>query len=183
MTQLIGVTGLARSGKDSFGYACVKQGWRRTAFADALKVATAHIANEQSHLYFDDVTKEEFTDALGMTRRSALQKVGKAVRDSVGPETWVRRALQEWAANGCPPTVVTDCRYPNEAEAIRKLGGTIVRIVRPGSGLAGEAGQHESEARLPDNLVDVEITNDGSMGELAMEAAKVIAMIRNGAKP
>jgi hypothetical protein len=176
MNNILGITGVARSGKDSFASALVQQGFRRIAFADALKLATALIANEDSHLYFDEFAKEQHTDALGMTRRSALQKVGKAVRDSVGEDTWVNRALNEWRSSGKPDTVISDCRYPNEAIAIRAMGGTIIRINRPGLvGLTGEAAQHESEARLADDLVDVEVYNDGTIGDLHAEARKILA--------
>lgn len=174
MSKLIGITGLARSGKDSFGNILVsKHGFKRTAFANALKTAVAYIANEDTTLYFDDETKELYTEALDTTRRMALQKVGSAVRLALGPDTWVRRVIRAWEAQGCPPTVITDVRYENEAEAIRSRGGIIVRVVRPGSGLTGEAAQHESEMRLADNLVDIEIVNDGTLSELAFEARKV----------
>jgi len=174
MTTLIGITGLARSGKDEFSKTFVKHGFKRAAFANALKTTVAYIANEDAPLYFDDVTKEEFSDALGMTRRSALQLMGSAVRDTLGVDTWVNRTIRGWKAQGRQPTVITDCRYPNEAEAIKAEGGIIVRIIRPGAGLTGVQGAHESERGLPDDLVDIEITNDGSLGELAAEALKVI---------
>lgn len=173
MTQLIGITGIARSGKDEFGLALAKYGFKRTAFASALKVAVAYIANEETNLYFADDTKEEYTEALKTTRRMALQKVGSAVRASLGPDTWVRRVIRAWDAQGNPPTVVTDLRFANEAQAIRERGGIIVRITRPGSGLTGEAAAHESEAGLPDDMVDVEIVNDGTLSELQAEAKKV----------
>jgi hypothetical protein len=176
MTNLIGITGLARSGKDSFSATFVKHGFKRAAFANALKTTVAYIANEEAPLYFDDVTKEEYTEALGMTRRSALQKMGSAVRDTLGKDTWVNRTIRGWIAQGRQPTVITDCRYENEAMAIRNNGGIIVRIVRPGSGLQGEQGAHESEAGLPDELVDIEIVNDGTLGELAVEALKVVRL-------
>lgn len=181
MSNLIGITGLARSGKDEFSKTFVKHGFKRAAFANALKMTTAYIANEDSGLYFDDVTKEEFSEALGMTRRSALQKMGSAVRDTLGVDTWVNRTIRGWIAQGCQPTVITDVRYPNEAQAIREQGGVIVRIVRPGSGLQGEQGQHESERGLPDELVDIEVTNDGTLGELAAEALKVVRLSGLGA--
>lgn len=182
MTQLIGITGLARSGKDAFSVTFVKHGFKRAAFANALKVATAYIANEESTLYFDDETKEEFTDALGMTRRSALQKMGSSVRDTLGVDTWVNRTIRGWIAQGKQPTVITDCRYENEARAIKAQGGVIVRIVRPGSGLKGEQAAHESERGLPDDLVDIEIVNDGSLSELAAEALKVVRLAGAGAE-
>lgn len=181
MTQLIGITGRARAGKDSFAAALTQQGFQRVAFADALKIATAVIANEPSHLFFDEVTKEYHTEALGMTRRKALQAVGKAVRDNLGEQVWVNRALSDWKARGKPMTVVTDVRYPNEARAIRELGGTIIRINRKGSGLAGELGQHESEQTLVEELVDIEVFNNGTVGDLHAEARKILSILRMSA--
>lgn len=180
MTHLIGITGCARAGKDSFGAVLAKHGFKRTAFANALKSAVAYIANEDTNLYFDDDAKEEYTDALETTRRMALQKVGSAIRNSLGPETWVRRVIRAWEAQGKPATVVTDVRYANEALAIRANGGLIVRVVRPGSGLSGEAGQHESEAGLPDELVDIEVVNDGTLAELNQEALKIVRLCSMG---
>lgn len=177
MTKLIGISGLARAGKDSFAAAFVKEGYQRLAFADALKVATAYIANEAIHLYFDEASKDQFSEALGMTRRKALQDMGNGVRETLGAETWIRRALREWVTLGLLPTVISDCRYPNEAQAIRNLGGTIVRVTRPGAGLAGAAGAHISEAGLPDHLVDIEVLNDGTMGDLCAEARKIVALL------
>lgn len=176
MTKLIGITGLARAGKDEFAKTLAGHGYKRASFASALKVATAYIANEESNLYFDEVTKEEHSDALGMTRRAALQKMGASVRDTLGKDTWINRLIRGWVAQGSLPTVITDCRYPNEAEAIRAAGGMIVRVIRPGSGLKGELALHESEAGISDDLVDIEILNDGSLSELAAEAMKVVRM-------
>lgn len=173
MTQLVASTGLARAGKDTFTARLVRQGAKRMAFADALKEVVAMIANEPSHLYFDDVTKEEFSESLGMTRRVALQRVGKAMRDALGEDVWVKRALRQWEATGRPLTAISDCRYDNEARLVKEAGGVVVRIVRPGAGLQGEAAQHESERGVSDDLVDVEIHNDGTVSELESEALKV----------
>lgn len=176
--RLIGITGRARAGKDTFAQGLIRLGYQRRAFADPLKEVTAKIANEESHLYFDDATKEEYTDALEMTRRQALQKVGVGMRDSLGPDTWVRRLLREWVADGMPSTVITDVRFDNEALAVLKAGGHIVRILRPDNvGLSGEAAQHVSEAGVSEHLVDVDITNDGTVGELWEEARRLHAIV------
>lgn len=178
MIPLIGVTGLARAGKDSLARILVERhGYKRVAFADALKEAVAAIAGEPVILFHSDVSKEEFSTTLGTTRRKALQVVGAAVRDNLDEMVWVRRAVMKWNLAGCPPTVISDVRYENEAKAILELGGCIIKLNRPGAGLTGEAAAHKSEAGIPGDLVTVEIQNDGTLGELAHEAHKLAAFV------
>jgi hypothetical protein len=174
MRKLVGIAGKAHSGKDTFAQVFISGGYHRVGFADALKQVVALIANEDPELYFDAQTKEEFTPALGMTRRAALQGVGQGIRNSLGPDTWVMRVLNDWERKEHPALVITDVRYPNEAGAIRARGGVIVRISRPGAGLDGESAAHASEVPLPEGLVDIEIINDGTIGELHHEARKIV---------
>lgn len=171
MTKLIGLTGLAKSGKDTFAQGLVDTGWGRLAFADALKEVTALVANEPAALYHDERAKECIAHSLGVTRRVALQNVGKSMRDAVGPLVWVNRALRQWRDGGKYRCVITDVRYDNEAEAILAEGGTIIRIVRDGAGLQGAAGQHESERGIDPRLVRVTIPNNGTVEELQRQAA------------
>lgn len=172
--KLIGITGLAHSGKDSLAACFARSGFQRKAFADSLKAVTALIAGEPSHLYFGETSKEEFCDTLGMTRREALQKVGVGMRQAIGPDVWVKRLLQGWVDTGLAPTVISDCRFENEAQAIRDLGGIIIQIVRPGAGLSGNAASHVSENGIDDELIDFVVNNDGTLGDLAVEAGKIL---------
>lgn len=182
MSSILGITGRAGSGKDTFGSVFVKAGYRRIAFADPLKEATAIIAGEPSHLYFTAEGKEGFSDVLNMTRRRALQDVGNGLRKALDPGIWVRRALHEWDCQGRPLTVITDVRYDNEAELIRSMGGAIIEIVRPDNAyLEGDAAQHASEQGISSKLVDLYLTNDTSIGELQAEARKIIAALRTPA--
>lgn len=173
MASLIGLAGKARSGKDTLANRLQLYGWRRLAFADRLKLVTATLAGEPQNLYHDDLTKEQFSQALGTTRRAALQGLGKAVRDVLDPGIWVRTVLAAWESGGRAPTVISDVRYDNEAQVIRSVGGIVVEVVRPGAGLAGAAAQHESERGVSEGLVDIEILNDGTLGELFCEAQKL----------
>jgi hypothetical protein len=58
--------------------------------------------------------------------------------------------------------VITDVRYPNEAERVRQLGGEIWEIVKPDL----ESDGHASEQPLSRGLVDVTLLNDGSIDDL-----------------
>ena len=173
--KLLGITGRARAGKDTFAAELIKLGYKRLAFADAVKQVTALIANEPTHLYYDDIEKEAHCPALGVTRRKAMQLVGtEGGRKLFGDNLWVDRALRGWIEDGRPPTVVTDVRFDNEAKAILALGGHIIRITRPDNvGLQGAAALHASERGVSEDLIDVEVVNNGTVGDLWAEARKL----------
>jgi hypothetical protein len=67
-----------------------------------------------------------------------------------------------------PPrhVVIPDVRFLNEFDKLRKAGGKLIRIVRPGAGLSGAAGAHGSETEqnnIPDSEFDAVIQNDGAL--------------------
>ncbi len=80
-------------------------------------------------------------------------------RDRVHPELWVRSLFARLPAGGLVP----DVRFSNEACAIRRRGGVVIRVSRPGH---GGHDTHASEQPLPDELVDIEVSNDGSRADL-----------------
>jgi len=169
MKRLIGVAGKARSGKDEFTRGLVAQGYTRGAFADALKQVTALIADEPLVNFTDDVLKEGYCPSLKMTRRAALQKVGAGGREILHDGIWADRLLAQAAQHD--HFAISDVRFPNEARAIRALGGIVVLIERPDNvGLTGEAAQHVSERPLPPELIDLLVTNHGTVGDLHEEA-------------
>lgn len=179
MNILIAATGRAGSGKDTFAKPLLGAGFKRAAFADALKEITAFIANEPVEWFHDYELKELQSPALGMTRRAALQKVGSAMRNLFGEDVWCNRVMSDWVACGKPDTVITDCRYDNEARAVLDAGGTVVSLVRPGEKLlSGESAAHESENGVNDAFVTIEVTNNGSIGDLHHEARKILNALR-----
>ena len=60
--------------------------------------------------------------------------------------------------------VVSDVRYRNEADMIRRLGGVLIRVDRPSLGENQDT--HESEIDLVDYDFDYVILNDGDVGSL-----------------
>jgi hypothetical protein len=71
--------------------------------------------------------------------------------------------------------VVDDVRFPNEAAIVRRLGGELWRVERPGT----ERGtSHASEGELDDYpLFDRRVVNDGSLLQLYGEVQRVISPI------
>lgn len=130
-SPLVGLVGYAQAGKDTFaGFL----GYRRIAFADALKAA-ALVANPFIIETADSLAKT--VDHLGWeqskkcpTVREFLQNFGMGIREHVGEDAWVDAAFKDY--DPTVPTVITDVRFPNEIARIRSLGGIIVRIDRKG---------------------------------------------------
>lgn len=69
-----------------------------------------------------------------------------------------------------PNWLVTDCRFPNELEAITSRGGICIRIVRPGN--PHPQSNHESETAL-DDVELLTIINDGSLEQLRLRVKEV----------
>jgi hypothetical protein len=137
------------------------------------------------------------TDALGdivyrtsyLTPRQALQQLGTQWGRECYQDVWVDYALRTarvLLSGGCTygpvsglqpaapdyrakGVAISDVRFRNELEAIRRAGGIVLRVVRPGAGLAGAAAGHASEVEqqsIPDTDFDAVIRNTGTIDEL-----------------
>jgi hypothetical protein len=162
--QVIAFTGLAGSGKSTAAaHLCDVHGFERVRFAGPLKSMMAALGLTETEI---DGDRKEMPCALlgGKTPRLAMQTIGTEWgRDIIDPDLWIR--AWQAAVDHLPaavPVVVDDCRFPNEASAVRAAGGTLVRIVRVGAG-AGAAGHSSEGQELP---FDLEITNNGSPDDL-----------------
>ncbi len=112
-----------------------------------------------------------------LTPRHAMQQLGGEFAESTYPAVYSRRAARVAAAhNGT--ALVTDCRYLRDIQAIAAIGGIIIEMGRGSDELSDEAKQHPSEvARATPEfqaLVDVHITNEGTLDELRAQAYDVI---------
>jgi hypothetical protein len=83
-------------------------------------------------------------------------------------------AYQKKAVDG---VVISDLRFRNELEAVKRNGGKVWRVVRPGAGLEGEYAQHESETEqltIPDSDFDLVIHNEGTLDDLKAKVRSVL---------
>ena len=84
-----------------------------------------------------------------------------------------------------PRFVIPDVRFRNEAEAVKAAVGFLLRVVRPGAGLGGAAGEHASETELADgdSLFDARIVNDGTLEEFEGRVAALGSMLVGKSPP
>jgi hypothetical protein len=100
----------------------------------------------------------------GLTPRKILQLLGtEAGREIIHPNIWVNSLFADYTTDS--NWIITDVRFPNEAQAIKDRGGIIIRIERPG-GESHCGGAHASETALDDYDFDIVINNDGTIEEL-----------------
>lgn len=165
MTRLIALTGLAGAGKSTVAkHLVAAHGYRVEKFAGPLKDMLRGLGLTERHIEGD--LKEVPCGLLGgKTPRYAMQTLGTEWgRGLISPSLWA----DAWSSRAAAGRVVCDdCRFPNEADAVRRLGGVIIRVVRPGlastGGHASEAGQVDVK---PNRLLWNDETDDGCLGQL-----------------
>jgi hypothetical protein len=97
------------------------------------------------------------------TPRHLMQTLGTDWgRHRIHPDLWttIWRAKVRSAA---VMVIADDVRFPNEAKAVRDVGGELWCIQSP---LGVPAGEHISEGQLGDEPFDVIINNNGTMDQL-----------------
>lgn len=124
-----------------------------------------------------------------MTVRKFLQELGTgAIRDNLHSNTWVNALFADYTTTcttggsnsarhtetdeeNPPNWIITDCRFLNEARAIKDKGGIVVRINRPEVNI-GEfdahifSNRHVSEIGLNNWAFDYIINNDSDVEAL-----------------
>lgn len=165
---IVGLSGYAQAGKDTAGGMMVQDaGFTRLAFADVLKAVALDcdpgLGDIETMSLRDTVRRIgwERTKSLYPDSRIFLQHLGVAVRNHVDPAAWVNAVLRQVQPGG--RYVITDVRFPNEAQAIKAAGGYVVRVSRPGN---GPVNKHESETALDGFDFDAYLMNDRSIEQL-----------------
>lgn len=179
--MIVGLLGRMRSGKDSLASALVERyGFRRRALADPLKellldVDPVVLLPDGTHGVLRSLVESEGWEGAKAVPgvREMLQALGEGARQRLGDDVWVRPLLPSLSA-GSVPTVVTDVRYRNEADALVRAGGLLVRVLRPGAHAADAASLHVSETELHEAPVHLEVVNDGTLDELRLLAPAVV---------
>lgn len=177
--KLIGISGKARSGKDTIAkYLFERYAFTRIAFADPVKLAAQQAFGLSHAQTWDDDLKEVEIPYWGMTPRQMFQKLGTdATHPVFGNDIWMKRWFMTYdLIKDTDHVVVPDARFDLEAGGIRNLGGIIIEV-RRGEGLGGDEGKHASERGLS-IAPDVIIHNDGTLEDLYAAVDKVLELMQ-----
>jgi len=174
---LIGVTGKARSGKDTVAKMLIEDlELMKYSFADPMKEA-ARVMFGLTDEHVNGDLKETVIPELGVSPRHILQTLGTDwVRDMI--RLWVvlaqRRldAIRELGpASFCNGLIVPDVRFEDEAMFIHDNGGILIHVVRDG---APKVEAHRSENGIEFQEGDILIDNNGSLEDLHLTVSSLI---------
>ncbi len=149
MKKLIALNGFAGAGKNE----CAKalEGWQVISFADPIRqdllklnplVSSGLRLADALHNYggWDGAKRSQH---VGPEVRRLMQAYGMMGRERFGCDVWVNMALPKilGTSQNC---VIVDLRFDNELMLVKRLGGIVVRITRPG---VGPVNDHCSECQ------------------------------------
>lgn len=106
------------------------------SFADILKqnICMDILGMSYEQCYGSDNSKNSLTgmtwDNKQMTARDIMQFVGTDVFRKLQPDVWVNATLNKISKDKPKLAIITDCRFPNEIQAIKKHNGKVIRLTR-----------------------------------------------------
>lgn len=187
MKTVIGLSGYARAGKDTVAGLLWERGYKRLAFADALRnalyalnptvLSTEGVVGVKP---YSPVDLRSVIDEYGWDKaktitpevRDLLQRMGTEVgREQFGPHFWVDMAFKTINESEHDLWVLSDVRFPNEYNAVVDNDGFVFRINRPG---CGPANNHVSETALDGHGWHAIIDNNGGLSDLRLHVEKVL---------
>lgn len=195
-TNIIAISGKIGAGKDTLAYYIPQiymqhrlhndytkhVSFYRKSFADKLKqivqlLSGYNMTKDEHNLFFSNERynysqedKNVYIESYGMTIGEMLQKLGTdAIRKHFHSDTWVNAVFVDDIREN-DLWIITDCRFKNEADAVKKNGGKIIRIEGDPAGVRANSKRdlnHQSEIDLDDYTgFDLIIQNDGTEEDL-----------------
>ncbi len=159
-------------------------GWQTRKFAGKLKDIASHLTG----IDIEDFEDQEFKKTnLGpewwttcdegyqpMTVRDFLQKLGTdAMRMGLHDNVWVNALMADYDEES--NWIITDTRFPNEAQAIKDKGGVIIRVNRPD---VEPINDHPSEIGLDNWKFDYTLVNASDIFDLKESVRSILKHIK-----
>jgi hypothetical protein len=182
--MIISITGKIGSGKDTIADIIMQytpyHDWEIKKFAGKLK-DIAEILSGVPKINFEDqeFKKQDMGPNWGMTYRDLLQRLGtEAMRNGLHENVWVNALFADYYFNieedeQMPNWLITDCRFPNELEAVKAHKGITIKVIRDSGNTVGTT--HASETALDDYTEwDYVVDNNGSIEDLKTQVFSIL---------
>ena len=180
--MLIGITGQKFSGKSTVAKMLSEMlGYKVVSFADKLKDVTCVLSGctrEQLEDYdfkenelVPDYLRPYCLNAEKPTFRAFLQYFGSEVMRGVNDNIWIDCTL----SNCGKDAIISDCRFPNEAKAVKARGGIVIKVVRPD---VKASDSHQSETMIDEIVPDYTLYNDTTLENLVVNVDCLVWLLR-----
>lgn len=188
--MLISILGKARVGKDTFAqilaeniFDVSRKRFVLMAFANDLKLRIQKEFDlSYDQLWGDEKEKLDKRYPKGdsfWTAREMMQAYGEFYR-SIDCDFWVRSLFRLINENEYDNVIITDVRYPNEANAVKDRNGILIRVRSDRNTGTINGSNHISETAMNDySDIDFEVVNNGSISDLKATADMVTKYIRD----
>lgn len=187
MTTIIGLCGPMGAGKTTVGKLLRGRHSKpvNAPFAAPLKSMMSALGVPHSNVHGTQDDKEAPLDILdGHSARHAMQTLGTEWgRNCISPNLWVlawRNEVGRSIGIGADIIVADDVRFENEVQAIKDMGGLVIRVVRTmGEAQMNAEGRYFSHASEQHHCLSYDYTmvNDASLSDLVNTVDYVITSI------
>ena len=194
--MIVSISGKIGSGKDTIADIIMQytpyHNWEVKKFAGKLK-DIAEILSGVPKINFEDqeFKKQDMGSEWGMTYRDLLQKLGtEAMRNGLHENVWVNALFADYRPindelrqsmgnvidySNCewPNWIITDCRFPNELEAVKNRKGLTIKVIRDSGNTIGTTHASETALDYYTNW-DYVIDNNGSIEDLRQQILNIL---------
>jgi adenosyl cobinamide kinase/adenosyl cobinamide phosphate guanylyltransferase len=194
---IIGISGKARSGKDTFAEMLAKElnktsypPYVMMAFANELKLKCQRDFDLSYEQLWGD-SKEELDKryikyetqvdmepvVIYWTAREIMQNYGAFYR-TIDRQFWVKNLFKVIEEKEYKNVIITDVRYTNEADYILEQGGIVIRVERENKD-AVHNDTHPSEVELDDyKKFTFTVVNNFTLEVLEKTAAETVSLLK-----
>ena len=179
--MLIAICGHKFSGKSTVARLLHNAtGYPVVSFADKLKDITCILSgctrddledyDFKENVLVPDYLQPYCLNAKIPTFRAFLQHFGSEVMRGINDSIWIDCTL----SNCGESAIISDCRFPNEAKAVKVRGGIVIKVVREGCG--GDS--HCSEVGVDEIVPDYTIFNDTTIENLVANVDSLVRLLK-----
>lgn len=185
--KIIGLGHRKRVGKNQLGNYLVELGPEygfkysfTVSFASALKQKASELfgwAGMQDENYYErnPELRSIVLPKVGKTPRQIMIEFGMKLRE-IHPDIWLNLTMDEICKQNSKVgdgvlAVITDVRFPNEAEKVKSLGGLVIKVVRPDIPDTDDAA--DSALKCYEGWSGI-VDNGGSLDDLKASARKIL---------
>lgn len=140
MTKIIAFAGRKQSGKTTSAEFVANLFWQQRDakiynFADPLKTLCIEILGLQhNQCYGSDEDKNQLVNCYWedkqLTAREVLQIVGTDMFRKMQNHVWSNATIRQILREQPDMAIIADCRFPNEVDAIKRVGGIVIKLTR-----------------------------------------------------